>query len=100
MTTPELAALLFTALNAARVLAYLPQVVRIARDRHGAEAISCFTWSLFALSHFSTVAYALIALDDARMAAIFAANLAACLLVLGLTAWKRALSPSSPLLTD
>lgn len=89
LTTPELAALLFTALNGARVLAYVPQILCIARDRRGAEAVSCWTWALFALSQSSTVLYALLALGDPWMAAIFAANLAACVLVLGLTVCKR-----------
>lgn len=89
VTGPELAALLFAILNSARVLAYIPQLLRIARDRRGAEAISCCTWGLLALSQSSTVLYALLSLGDACMAAIFAANLAACLLVLGLTVYKR-----------
>jgi len=80
---------LFTAANAARVLAYLPQIVRIARDTHGAEAISCWTWALFALANLSTAAYAVLAVDDPLMAWLFAANFAACLAVVGLTVWKR-----------
>jgi hypothetical protein len=90
MSAAEIAALLFTGVNCVRVLAYVPQVVRIARDRGGAEAISLCAWGLFALSHLSTIVYALFALGDARMAAIFAANLAACGLVIAFTAWKRA----------
>jgi hypothetical protein len=90
MSISDLALFLFAALNSVRVVAYVPQLVRIARDRHGAEAISCVTWLLFALSHLSTVTYAWLALGDLGMAAVFAANLAACLLVLALTAWKRA----------
>lgn len=90
MTANDLMLFLFTAANAARVLAYLPQIVRIARDTHGAEAISCWTWALFAFANLSTAAYAVLAVDDPLMAWLFAANFAACLAVLGLTAWKRA----------
>jgi len=92
MTVAEFAVVLFTALNVGRVFAYLPQILRIAHDRHGAEAISCVTWILFALSHLSTVLYAVFVLGDTWMAWIFAANLLACISVLGLTACKRAAS--------
>src|SRR5262245_9047578 len=89
MTAPEVALVLFTAMNTLRVLAYVPQILRVARDRDRAEAISCATWVMFALSHLSTVAYAILAVGDLRMAAIFAANVLACLLILGITAYKR-----------
>jgi uncharacterized protein with PQ loop repeat len=90
--TPAEAALgLFAICNTARVFAYVPQIVKIGRDRHGAAAISYTTWALFALSHLSTVAYALLVVDDPWMAAMFAANTLCCLVILGLTAWKRAL---------
>ena len=89
MTAPEVALVLFAAMNTARAFAYVPQILRIARDSGRAEAISCTTWAMFAASHLSTVAYAILALDDLQMAAIFAANALACLLVLGMTAYKR-----------
>jgi uncharacterized protein with PQ loop repeat len=89
MNAPEVTLVLFTAMNTVRVLAYVPQILRVARDGGCAEAISCTTWVMFALSHLSTVAYAILALDDLRMAAIFAANVLACLLILGITAYKR-----------
>jgi uncharacterized protein with PQ loop repeat len=89
MTAPEVALVLFTAMNTGRVLAYVPQILRVARDGGRAEAISCTTWTMFALSHLSTVAYAILAVGDLRMAAIFGANVFACLLLLGITAYKR-----------
>lgn len=91
LTAADLAALLFPLLNGLRVLAYLPQIMKIARDRHGAEAISCTTWLLFALSHLSTVLYAALIVCDRWMAWIFVANLIACITVLSLTAFKRSL---------
>jgi uncharacterized protein with PQ loop repeat len=89
MTAPEVAVVLFTAMNTVRVFAYVPQILRVARDGGRAEAISCTTWVMFAFSHLSTVAYAILAVGDLRMAAIFAVNMLACLLVLGITAHKR-----------
>lgn len=89
MSGAELALLLFSACNMVRVLAYLPQIFTIAADATGAKAVSCTTWSLFAVSHLSAVAYALAALQDTAMAAIFSGNALACLVIVGLTLWKR-----------
>lgn len=90
----DIALVVFTACNTARVFAYLPQIVKISRDTQGATAISYTTWILFGLSHLSTVAYAVLVVDDWRMAAVFAANTGCCAIIVGLTAWKRAASRS------
>src|ERR687889_2092742 len=88
--TPADAALgVFTLCNTARVFAYLPQIVKIGRDTQGAAAISYTTWALFGVSHLSTVAYAILVVDDWRMAVVFAANTLCCALIVSLTAWKR-----------
>ncbi|WP_293795352.1 hypothetical protein [uncultured Bosea sp.] len=89
MTAVEIATTAFTLCNAVRVLAYLPQILRIIQDPDGARAISCATWSLFAISHLTTVVYALVAAHDPTMAAVFGGNTLACLLILGLTLFKR-----------
>ena len=86
----EIAVVLFAISNSVRVVAYVPQILRVASDRDGAAAVSCMTWLLFAVSHLSTVAYAIVVIGDWRMAAIFAANLVCCLLIIGLTLYKRA----------
>lgn len=89
--TPADAALaVFTACNTARVFAYLPQIIKISRGMQGATAISGTTWTLFGVSHLSTVAYAVLVVDDWRMAAVFAANTVCCVIILSLTALKRA----------
>ncbi len=89
MTIAEAALFLFAGCNFLRVLAYVPQIVRIAGDREGAKAISYATWILFTLSNLSTVAYALAAVQDAVMALVFAGNALSCFAVVVLTAWKR-----------
>jgi hypothetical protein len=89
MTAPEVALVMFTAMNTVRLLAYVSQIVCVARDGGRAEAISCTAWTMFALSHVSTVAYAILAVGDLRMAALFTANVLACLLIVGITAYKR-----------
>ena len=89
LSLADIALLCFTATNSVRVFAYLPQIASVARDRSGAGAISCTTWRLFAASHLSTVAYALLALQDWRMAAVFGANTACCAAILALTVLRR-----------
>ena len=86
----DIALVVFTACNTARVFAYLPQIAKIRRDTQGATAISYVTWILFGVSHLSTVLYAVLVVDDWRMAAVFAANTVCCAIIVGLTAWKRA----------
>lgn len=89
MTAAELATAAFTLCNAVRALAYLPQILRIIQDPDGARAISCATWSLFAISHLTTVAYGFLATPDWTMAAVFAGNALACAVIISLTLLKR-----------
>jgi uncharacterized membrane protein len=91
MTSAEIALALFTLCNSVRVFAYVPQIIAVARDPGGASASSLTTWGLFAVSHLSTVGYAVLVAEDWRMAALFVANALCCVIILGLTAWKRAL---------
>lgn len=79
----------FTAFNAFRVVSYVPQMLKIYRDRHGSEAVSIVTWALFGLSHLSTVLYAITVPVDFFMAAVFAANAVCCVSIVGLTKWSR-----------
>lgn len=89
MTAAELATAAFTLCNAIRALAYLPQILRIIQAPDGARAISCATWSLFAISHLTTVVYALLAAHDWTMAAVFGGNALACATIICLTLSKR-----------
>jgi hypothetical protein len=94
MISNELALGLFVACNGARSIAYLPQIVRLARDREGAGAVSRVTWSLFALANASTVAYAAIVTGDVMVALIFALNTLGCLSVFGLATYRQKQSVS------
>jgi len=89
MTLANLALAAFTLCNSARVLAYVPQIIRAARDCNRASAISLTTWNLFAASNFSTSVYAVVQLGDWTLAGVFAANTLFCLAIVGITAWKR-----------
>ncbi len=90
MTPADITLAAFTLCNSLRVLAYLPQIARAARDPGGAQAISFATWGLFLLSNVSAVAYALVNKDDWTMAAVFLANGLGCTAILSIGAWKRA----------
>lgn len=73
-TTTEIVIVAFAITNGLRVVAYLPQIVRLARDDSGAAAVSCFTWLLFLVSNISTATYAALVLNEPWMTIVFTAN--------------------------
>ena len=75
----------FTVMNTLRILAYVPQMLKAAQDANGASAISYATWTLFLISHLTTIAYALVGPGDLVMALVFAANALACLAIISIT---------------
>ena len=89
MTLADVTLAMFTLCNSFRVVAYLPQIARAARDRSGAEAISFGTWSLFLVSHASATAYALVNKQDWTMASVFLGNAMGCGAILLIAGWKR-----------
>ena len=68
-----------------RILAYVPQMLTVAKDINGASGISYTTWTLFLMSHLTTIAYAIIYLGDLVMALIFLGNVLACLAIIAIT---------------
>lgn len=89
MTVADITLAAFTLSNSLRVVAYLPQIHRAARDRGGAEAISFGTWGLFFVSHASAMAYALVNKEDWMMALVFFGNALGSGAILLIAAWKR-----------
>jgi hypothetical protein len=81
--------LAFALLNLARVVAYVPQVVRICTDPNGARAVSPTTWGLFTAANVATVSYALAGPADIVVAGVFTLNALGCFSVTSLTIWKR-----------
>lgn len=81
--------LAFLLTNIGRILAYLPQIIAIARDSGRAKAVSCSTWSLFFVSNLSSALYAGLLSADAAMTLAFAANTACCAVIVGMLCWKR-----------
>jgi len=92
MLDPEKAIVLaFLLTNIGRVLAYLPQIRAIMRDKGRAAAVSCSTWSLFFVSNLSSALYAGLLNADPAMTFAFAANTACYAVIVGLLCWKRRL---------
>lgn len=80
---------LFTFMNSIRIFAYVPQLLKVTEDKNGASAISYSTWTLFFLSHLTTVAFAIFYVGDLVMALIFSGNALACFAILLATFLKR-----------
>lgn len=89
LTAEKVVMLAFLLTNIGRVLAYLPQIIAIARDEDRAKAVSCSTWSLFFLSNLSSALYAGLLGADAAMTFAFAVNTACCATIVGMLCWKR-----------
>lgn len=89
-------AIAFGAFNILRLASYLPQIVAVARDCHGATAISFSCWTIWVGANASTGLYAWAKFGDSCLALISAFNAACCLAVLLLAAYKRVNSQHGP----
>jgi hypothetical protein len=89
MTLADYSVTAFTVLNGARIVAYLPQIICVHRDRAGASSVSMMTWGMFFSANMATVFYALAVIGDRIMAAVFAANAVFCVAIFALILKKR-----------
>jgi hypothetical protein len=96
MANLDLIAFAFGAFNLLRLASYFPQIIAVARDRHGATAISFSCWSIWIGANASTAGYAWANIGDVSLAVISAFNAACCATVLLLAAYKRLVLRWSP----
>ena len=89
MTLADYSMTAFALLNGGRIIAYMPQIMCIYRDRNGAAAVSLMTWSMFAAANLATVSYSLTVSSDFVVAAVFAMNAVCCLAITFLVARRR-----------
>ena len=89
MTLAEVSFYLFAVFSGLRVVSYVPQIMRVARDMNGASAISYTTWALWAAANATTGLYAQINLNDPAVATVNWLNAGCCAVVILLTAFKR-----------
>jgi len=79
----------FSFFNTVRVVSYVPQMVRIARDTNGATAVSFLTWTLWVCANGSTAAYAGVIIGDRILCLVSSINTLCCAIVICQTAYKR-----------
>jgi uncharacterized protein with PQ loop repeat len=89
MTLADLSMTAFALLNGGRVIAYMPQMICVYRDRHGAAAVSLSTWIFFTAANAATASYALTVASDLVVAGVFALNALCCLIITALIVVRR-----------
>ncbi len=75
--------------NALRVASYAPQLWSVARDRTGAQAISCLSWNLWTAANATTALYAWTQWRDPVLTLVNAANALGCVAIVLTTLVKR-----------
>jgi len=81
--------LAYSVLGAVLVLFFIPQIIAVYKDRHGAMAISLSTWIVWTLYAVASVLYALLVVQELPFTLVSVGNLLGSATVLLLSAYKR-----------
>jgi hypothetical protein len=81
--------IVFTLFSSLRIVSYVPQIFKVARDGNGASAISYATWSLWTGANLATALYACVNLGDVFLATVSCLYAGCCIAVIALTMVKR-----------
>jgi hypothetical protein len=88
-TPVEIVSWFFFATNAARLVAYLPQLRSAWNCENGAASVNRLTWGYFAIAHLSGALYSMVVAQDDGMALVFLGNFLACFGLVAVITWKR-----------
>ena len=89
LDTADAISFAFGLFNLLRLASYLPQIVAVARDHHGANAISLTCWTVWIGANATTSLYSWVKLADFALASMSAFNTICCLLVFFIAGYKR-----------
>jgi hypothetical protein len=89
LDTTDAVSFAFGLFNLLRLASYLPQIVAVSRDHHGAYAISLTCWTVWIGANATTALYSWVHLADVALTSISAFNAACCLLVFCIAGYKR-----------
>jgi hypothetical protein len=87
--TVSTVAWIYLAANSARGLFYLPQLRVVLKCNDGARNVSLLSWTFFAASHASALAYAMVCVHDSSLVLMSGINVLGSALIAGSIAWKR-----------
>jgi hypothetical protein len=79
----------FGLFNLLRLISYIPQIAAVARDHHGAHAISLTCWTVWIGANATTALYSWVKLADFTLASVSAFNTVCCALILFAAGYKR-----------
>ncbi len=88
MTTADFSLIAFATCNVLRIVAYFPQMFRLACRPGAAASFSYATWALFAAANSSTAVYAGVVLGDEVLGAAHAFSALCCGALIGLALWR------------
>jgi hypothetical protein len=96
MTAADLSLLAFAACNALRVVAYLPQMLKLYCHPGAAASFSYASWWLFTAANASTAAYGQLVVGDAVLAVLSAFSAACCVVLIGIASWRQRRPMATP----